>query len=264
MDKEKEVHNKEKSNTIIELDLEKVPKDDSSDLEEKECKLCLVVTKKALQKDLSCGHKYCINCLKSFFQNEIENKVFPVLCPNTTCRKEVAERDIRAVVTSDLWNKYETFSIKSAIEKYPNSFLYCPTPDCPYVFFQGKNDPGYFKCPTCKKAYCINCKVPYHDDLSCESYQKKLQITTYISALYPNHTGTSRLPDKSIEHRLFKKMLNYKNWKRCSNCRAVVSKTGGCMHMVCRCGHEFCYGCGEKFPCSQSCNAVASDDEASH
>jgi hypothetical protein len=46
----------------------------------------------------------------------------------------------------------------------------------------------------------------------------------------------------------------------CPFCYALVQKSAGCRHMVCRCGKEFCYVCGEPYPCSRS---SCSDDDDS-
>ena len=46
----------------------------------------------------------------------------------------------------------------------------CLTPDCPCVFVAACSSD--FKCPTCTKHYCLDCKVPYHDGMTCDEYRK--------------------------------------------------------------------------------------------
>nr|GEU47122.1 zinc finger, C6HC-type [Tanacetum cinerariifolium] len=36
-----------------------------------------------------------------------------------------------------------------------------------------------------------------------------------------------------------------KKWKKCPRCSYYVELASGCLHIRCRCGHEFCYGCGK-------------------
>lgn len=38
-------------------------------------------------------------------------------------------------------------------------------------------------------------------------------------------------------------MINL-GFKICPNCRNAVERNGGCDHMSCRCGKQFCYKCG--------------------
>jgi hypothetical protein len=35
----------------------------------------------------------------------------------------------------------------------------------------------------------------------------------------------------------------FREWKRCPNCRMFIQKDGGCNHITCECGHEFCFVC---------------------
>ena len=34
-----------------------------------------------------------------------------------------------------------------------------------------------------------------------------------------------------------------KGWKICPNCKSVLERTEGCLHMTCRCGAQWCYSC---------------------
>jgi len=39
-------------------------------------------------------------------------------------------------------------------------------------------------------------------------------------------------------------LMEEMRWRACPNCKVIVEKTEGCVHMVCRCRQEFCYACG--------------------
>jgi hypothetical protein len=46
-----------------------------------------------------------------------------------------------------------------------------------------------------------------------------------------------------------------KGWKSCPNCKAVLERTEGCLHMTCRCGAEWCYSClGDWRKCLSTCS----------
>ena len=74
-------------------------------------------------------------------------------------------------------------------------------------------------CPSCQAATCTGCKAESHLGACRED----------------EHQGQLR--------RLTQEM----NWKVCPSCNIVVERTGGCNHITCTCGHEFCYNCGMSF-----------------
>jgi hypothetical protein len=43
------------------------------------------------------------------------------------------------------------------------------------------------------------------------------------------------------------KLAKEEGWQSCQECKRVVELSGGCNHITCLCGHEFCYMCGEKW-----------------
>ena len=47
---------------------------------------------------------------------------------------------------------------------------WCLTPDCPFVFTYDEDIKEY-KCPVCKKHYCLNCKCIFHHGQSCGEYR---------------------------------------------------------------------------------------------
>ncbi|PXF44557.1 hypothetical protein BWQ96_05735 [Gracilariopsis chorda] len=60
--------------------------------------------------------------------------------------------------------------------------------------------------------------------------------------------------------------LMYSNgWRRCPECGIGIERTFGCPHMVCVCGGEFCYSCGEPWgKCGLTCprrHAVPTDHD---
>ena len=47
---------------------------------------------------------------------------------------------------------------------------WCPTHDCKYTFEFNEGDSPLFNCQDCKKSYCLDCGIPYHEGKSCEEY----------------------------------------------------------------------------------------------
>ncbi|KAL2284786.1 hypothetical protein FJTKL_08625 [Diaporthe vaccinii] len=65
--------------------------------------------------------------------------------------------------------------------------------------------------------------------------------TCALCRRYP-HIGTCR---KDFQQKSMEKYLIYMGWKRCEQCGRIVERAAGCNHIVCTCGEEFCYICGE-------------------
>eukprot|EP00493_Phyllostaurus_siculus_P014559 UN14784 len=52
-------------------------------------------------------------------------------------------------------------------------------------------------------------------------------------------------------------------WMQCFECGHVVEKRGGCDHITCICGAQFCYMCGSKWG-SCTCEAVGEQHTLQH
>jgi len=143
-----------------------------------------------------------------------------------------------------MFDRYQKQQFKYVVEKNPENFMCCPTPDCDYVFFFDPTDSTDFRCPTCKKRYCFRCKVEYHVGSTCEQYQKWSV-------------------DNGLANDLFGELVKGGGWKQCRKCKAWISKTEGCNHMTCRCGCEFCYKCGGHWPCEECASSDDDDEENS-
>eukprot|EP01105_Mastigella_eilhardi_P007206 TRINITY_DN1870_c0_g1_i2.p1 TRINITY_DN1870_c0_g1~~TRINITY_DN1870_c0_g1_i2.p1 ORF type:complete len:550 (+),score=104.60 TRINITY_DN1870_c0_g1_i2:41-1651(+) len=193
------------------------------------CPLCLDDLPYERFHALTCGHLYCLECLRAYFQDCITSKKLPIICPDPSCKKEVEFGDVSRVCPKDVVEKMHTFLLDVAVEKHPEVFSCCPTPDCGYVFVWEPGDPVDFTCPKCTRRYCLKCKVPFHEGVSCETY---------------------RLKNKDHDEELFTEFAQGFKFKQCTKCNRWVELGAGCNHIKCPCGHEFCYACGKDFPCA--------------
>ncbi|KAF4437231.1 E3 ubiquitin- ligase ARI10 [Fusarium acutatum] len=75
------------------------------------------------------------------------------------------------------------------------------------------------QCHACNEITCTTCKDKRHSG-ACEKQVERDQALDFAES---------------------------KGWKRCSRCGHLIEKTDGCTHMICLCGHEFCYACGGEF-----------------
>jgi hypothetical protein len=74
------------------------------------------------------------------FKAQIIDNNFPLQCPNEQCKKEVLEADIKSILPSDLFKKYQDHTLKAYADQHGDSVSWCPTADCGYMFFHEEGD----------------------------------------------------------------------------------------------------------------------------
>lgn len=173
-----------------------------------------------------CGHLYCKTCvlnLISAYTND--ESLHPLRC----CKAGIPVSEIETILCDDT---KDLSRFKAKQEEYITPFdkrTYCPERNCGQFIKPPKSTtvgrwvskaPDTAPCPGCSVSVCLLCKELAHPGEKCEV-----------------NKNTARL------HELAKE----KEWQTCSNCQSIVEKIEGCLHMICRCGFEFCYRCGEKY-----------------
>ncbi|KAK0603719.1 hypothetical protein LWI29_007889 [Acer saccharum] len=76
-------------------------------------------------------------------------------------------------------------------------------------------DSGTRKCVKCQGLFCINCKVPWHKDMTCYEYKR----------LNPNS------PAEDVK---LKSLASMNLWRQCVKCNHMIELSEGCYHMTCR------------------------------
>ncbi|KAK3021462.1 hypothetical protein RJ639_047634, partial [Escallonia herrerae] len=119
----------------------------------------------------------------------------------------------RLMIPEDILDQWDEFLCRSVIPE--SQKLYCPFQDCSVVL----------------------CRVPWHSEFKCKEFQK----------LNAKRRKSGR--EEVMVDRLAKK----KRWRRCPRCKTFVEKIDGCLHITCRCKHDFCYKCGSKWSAYHGC-----------
>ncbi|KAL3835443.1 hypothetical protein ACJIZ3_010179 [Penstemon smallii] len=182
----------------------------------------------------NCRHRICTECIskyitinvqKSMMMSQNQESSYLYTCPGLNCETILdidACRGILPKYVLSMWDDGICESMIDSSQKY-----YCPYKDCSgLIVNDGDEVIRESECPFCHRLFCAQCKVPWHSGFECEEYLR----------LNENERGKEDL----MMHELAKK----ENWKRCGHCKFFVEKSEGCLHMTCRCRHEFCYACG--------------------
>jgi ariadne-1 len=198
-------------------------------LQPSECSICLEELDADFLHTLHCQHKFCRDCLGEHLSTGIKERRTPC-CPQVGCAEEIAVAEMELLVEPALVEKHTDGSLQSFIAQHTDDYACCPTADCPYLFFYVKGvDSPDFQCPQCEKRYCIQCRVDYHQGSTCAQYQQW------------------SLENGQVDD-LFGDLVQGQKMKQCARCRNWIQKAQGCDHMTCRCGFQFCYRCGQKWP----------------
>ncbi|CAN0923988.1 E3 ubiquitin-protein ligase RSL1 [Linum grandiflorum] len=83
------------------------------------------------------------------------------------------------------------------------------------------------ECPHCHRLFCARCRVPWHPEIDCDEFRRRIK------------DEREKEGDMMLVNLAGRKM-----WKRCPSCKFFVERTSGCRYIKCRCGIDFCYGCG--------------------
>ncbi|CAL9041645.1 unnamed protein product, partial [Musa banksii] len=186
------------------------------------CKICMDTAPAAeMFRSSNCSYSFCRDCLSRYIG--AKGVLRPELCQD--------------IVPADVFSRWETALCESMV--LASQRFYCPFKDCSALMIDdGQETVMQAECPSCQRLFCAQCKVGWHSGLSCEEFKM---------------LGTD---ERGREDLMLMKIAKDKRWKRCPRCKFFVEKTQGCMHIRCRCGFEFCYGCGSKYVMAHACNSA--------
>lgn len=182
---------------------------ESSAVERHDCALCLSPIS-GIPHKLQCGHWYDMDCLKEMFSKNVDDeRLFPPRCCNSTIPLSLVERYLSQELKDLYENKQKEYSTAAR--------LYCSNPDCRRFIGPRRNSVESIRCEACHKSTCARCTGPAHE----LSRRCKLDKNMRAALLLGQREG----------------------WQRCPGCRTLIMRNGGCLHISCRCGAQFCYNC---------------------
>jgi hypothetical protein len=177
---------------------------------------------------LHCQHVYCLDCFEWLSMAASSSAGIPkVLCQGNagSCGEVVHLNELQTHLSSAAFEDLLECMLKSHIDRRPEVFRYCPSPDCGYVYRVGD---GARTCVKCLVMICTDCHEQ-HGTMSCADYKDL----------------------KSGDYEAFEKFKKAMNIKDCPKCRTSIERTEGCNHMTCTgCRTHLCWVCLETFSTS--------------
>ncbi|KIL70489.1 hypothetical protein M378DRAFT_7318 [Amanita muscaria Koide BX008] len=189
---------------------------------------------------LGCGHLCCAACLRHCLTSAIERKGFPLLCvgDEDRCKVPIAIPIIQRLLSVQQFDRLVEAAVTTYIEKQPDKFRYCATPDCSQIYRCDGNKKS-FNCPSCLASVCIACKNLSHEGMTCEEW----------NLLY----------DVAEQERRNEEWASTAGAKKCSRCQVFIQKIEGCNRIQCHCGANICWVCLAAFNDSTAAYSHLSD-----
>ena len=175
---------------------------------------------------ISCGHFFCDNCIKTYLTNKIINgQVLDIKCLLGGCPKRYSEEEIKANVEEEVFKKYKKFKNIQIKLSNPNKiYVNCPFPDCEEI---------------------VDCTNPESEFMTCNNNH----IFCYKCHKLGKHPKGKCLNDEiNLLQQIQNKNKNGKNFKQCPKCQVIIEKNEGCNQMHCiNCGYDFCWLCLKRY-----------------
>ena len=121
---------------------------------------------KQSMKFTPCGHIFCQDCMKSYFEVQIsEGQMSNLICPMDKCTCQALPTQVQALVSSKSFQLYEQVLLSTTLESMADVVL-CPRRhcQCPTIIDREAN---MGQCPNCTFVFCIYCKASFHGVAPC-------------------------------------------------------------------------------------------------
>ena len=165
-------------------------------------------------------HTYCGGCLATMFAGRLSDRTLP---PVRCCSVDLDPALVMIVLPLADVDRVLQILYEEAVQNK----MHCVNPTCS-AFLNLDAVGADFACPSCETRMCANCKVAYHEGMSCAEFK----------ALPEDERGDVSLIILAC---------NNQRLARCYCCRRMVQKTNGCNHMTCVCRAQFCFTCNKQW-----------------
>ncbi|KAI5660359.1 hypothetical protein M9H77_29152 [Catharanthus roseus] len=167
----------------------------------------------------TCKHFFCNNCIIKHVEFKVMENFHIIKCPVLDCKSFLEFDSCSLIIPKDILSKWDEILCRSSI---PDSQkFYCPYKNCSAMLIKDHTYNGGIiiteaECPECKRLFCAECEVPWHEGVECDEFKKLNEC------------------EREKEDLMLRELAKGKKWNRCPRCKFYVEKASGCLHMTCR------------------------------
>jgi hypothetical protein len=204
------------------------------------CTICFDEGSSTNFRQLGCGHRFCVECLKDLLRLGLDEEWAQAMaerlrCPKQNCNYQMNEQDVQTI-SSDPARVARYFEILTHLFINTNrNFRRCPMANCEVVYELGPNAQTITCIRGCQAHYCSHCQKPHRQGQPCGQADAPIQNN--------NSATSANLTADQEQEQQYQTWLR-QNTKQCPQCQVNIQKNDGCNHMTCTsCRHEFCWQC---------------------
>ncbi|XP_061373994.1 uncharacterized protein LOC133316278 [Gastrolobium bilobum] len=139
--------------------------------------LCSICFDSKAESDMfrggECNHPFCTDCISKHVATQIQQNILNVYCPNPNCSMELKPQHLQTTLPKDFIDRWESARLESSIAAWQKT--YCPFKNCSVLLVNdGREVVTESECPFCHRLFCAQCKVPWHAQMNCKKFQKKV------------------------------------------------------------------------------------------
>lgn len=174
-----------------------------------------------------CNHAgdACLDCISDYIAEMVDRgALYSLTCP--MCERKLSPQELKDYASERVYERYQYLKQQSEI---PSHWISCTNPACCASQPYDKDSASGPKmvCKYCQFATCAKHRRPWHDGQTCAEFDT-------------DPAQIERLEQEEATARL----LSQEATSVCPKCGQGVTKMGGCDHMLCQCGNEYCFVVG--------------------
>ena len=186
------------------------------------CEICFCEAEKLY--GMGCGHKFCMECWRLYVADRVRAQTQVINCMMDQCPYPLSPLEVERVVP-DIGEAYGKVLSDADVEM-SGVKVQCIRPNCPFILTLESLGPCNVATCKCGMRMCWLCRQEAHAPLPCSDLQRWGKVA-----------NVGRIDALNF-------LWEEENTKPCPSCHKNIEKNGGCNHMTCPCGYEFCWICG--------------------
>ncbi|BFZ09287.1 hypothetical protein BsWGS_12326 [Bradybaena similaris] len=205
-----------------------------------------------------CGHRFCDECWRMHFRGQFKQGAAKMVCPGYDCNVIVGPVTLLSLLhVSEVSHLFQRVCEEDA-ESSPHC-RWCPNPSCGRIVKLDKGNSisqmSHDVTCLCGKEFCFLCLSHPHWPATCQ--QAEAYTDNLESLVPPQEADEERqpaiVPIQQTPKTSRKNDFVEVEGRVCPKCSRFIEKRGGCQHITCKCGNEFCWWCLKRSSNHDSC-----------